>query len=131
MIKRPRSSSSTTSSRTTLPPLDAEEFYRLLEGVVIDDSALFTGKLQEWENFYNFHRPHGGLGGPFPTNGSDKRHRPARERPLPVAHLAVSRVSVSSKLPDPATGAAVSSRTWRDVRVLAESGLAGWVALAI
>jgi hypothetical protein len=27
--------------------IDAEEFYRLLDGVVIDDSALFTDKLQE------------------------------------------------------------------------------------
>lgn len=46
--------------------IDAEEFYRLLDGVVIDDSALFTDKLQEWEDFYNFHRPHGGLGGQTP-----------------------------------------------------------------
>jgi transposase InsO family protein len=46
--------------------IDGEEFYRLLEGVVIDDSALFTDKLQEWENFYNFHRPHGSLGGQTP-----------------------------------------------------------------
>jgi transposase InsO family protein len=46
--------------------LDAEEFYRQLEGVVIDDTNLFNDKLQEWENFYNFHRPHGGLGGQTP-----------------------------------------------------------------
>lgn len=46
--------------------IDAEEFYRLLDGVVIDDSALFSDKLQEWEDFYNFHRPHGGLGGQTP-----------------------------------------------------------------
>jgi hypothetical protein len=26
-------------------------------GVVIDDIKLFNDKLQEWENFYNFHRP--------------------------------------------------------------------------
>jgi len=29
--------------------------------VVIDDSQLFTEKLQEWEDYYNFDRPHGGL----------------------------------------------------------------------
>jgi transposase InsO family protein len=46
--------------------IDAEEFYRLLDGVVIDDSQLFNDKLQEWENFYNFHRPHGGLDGQTP-----------------------------------------------------------------
>jgi transposase InsO family protein len=46
--------------------IDAEEFYRLLDGVVIDDAKLFTEKLQEWEDFYNFHRPHGGLDGQTP-----------------------------------------------------------------
>ena len=46
--------------------IDNEEFYRLLDGVVIDDTQLFNDKLQEWENFYNFHRPHGGLGGQTP-----------------------------------------------------------------
>ena len=46
--------------------IDAEEFYRLLGGVVIDDTRLFNEKLQEWEDFYNFHRPHGGLGGQTP-----------------------------------------------------------------
>jgi transposase InsO family protein len=46
--------------------IDAEEFYRLLDGVVLDDSQLFTTKLQEWEDFYNFHRPHGGLDGQTP-----------------------------------------------------------------
>jgi transposase InsO family protein len=46
--------------------IDAEEFYRLLGGVVIDDTELFNDKLQEWEDFYNFHRPHGGLGGQTP-----------------------------------------------------------------
>lgn len=46
--------------------IDAEEFYRMLDGVVIDDTGLFNDKLQEWEDFYNFHRPHGGLGGQTP-----------------------------------------------------------------
>lgn len=46
--------------------IDQEEFYRLLDGVVIDDSQLFTEKLQEWEDYYNFDRPHGGLDGQTP-----------------------------------------------------------------
>jgi transposase InsO family protein len=46
--------------------IDAEEFYRLLDGVVLDDTQLFTTKLQEWQDFYNFHRPHGGLDGQTP-----------------------------------------------------------------
>lgn len=46
--------------------IDAEEFYRLLDGVVIDDTDLFNEKLEEWETFYNFHRPHGSLDGQTP-----------------------------------------------------------------
>lgn len=46
--------------------IDEEEFYRMLEGVVIDDANLFNEKLQEWENFYNFERPHSALDGQTP-----------------------------------------------------------------
>jgi transposase InsO family protein len=46
--------------------IDQEEFYRLLQGVVIDDTELFNDRLQEWERFYNFNRPHGALGGQTP-----------------------------------------------------------------
>lgn len=46
--------------------IDNEEFYRMLDGVVIDDAEVFNNKLQEWEDFYNFNRPHGGLDGQTP-----------------------------------------------------------------
>lgn len=46
--------------------IDEEEFYRMLEGVVIDDTELFNDRLQEWEDFYNFNRPHGALDGQTP-----------------------------------------------------------------
>ena len=46
--------------------IDSEEFYRLLDGLVIDDSGLFNDKLREWEDDYSFHRPHGGLRGQTP-----------------------------------------------------------------
>ena len=46
--------------------IDSEEFYRMLEGIVVDDTELFNDKLQEWENFYNYARPHGSLGGQTP-----------------------------------------------------------------
>jgi transposase InsO family protein len=46
--------------------IDAEEFYRLLDGVVEDDAGLFNEKLKEWEDYYNYHRPHGGLVGQTP-----------------------------------------------------------------
>jgi transposase InsO family protein len=46
--------------------IDAEEFYRMLDGVVIDDARVFNERLREWEDFYNFNRPHGALGGQTP-----------------------------------------------------------------
>ncbi len=46
--------------------IDAEAFYRMLDGVVIDDAGVFNERLLEWENFYNFDRRHGGLGGQTP-----------------------------------------------------------------
>ncbi len=46
--------------------IDSEEFYRLLEGEVIDDARLFETKLQEWEDYYNYDRPHGALDGQTP-----------------------------------------------------------------
>ncbi|MFG2339868.1 IS481 family transposase [Streptomyces yangpuensis] len=46
--------------------IDAEEFYRMLAGVVIDDTGVLNDKLREWEDYYNYHRPHGALGGQTP-----------------------------------------------------------------
>jgi hypothetical protein len=46
--------------------IDSEEFYRLLQGHVIDDANLFSEKRQEWEDYYNYHRPRGALGGQTP-----------------------------------------------------------------
>jgi transposase InsO family protein len=31
-----------------------------------DDAQVFNDKLREWEDFYNYHRPHGGLDGQTP-----------------------------------------------------------------
>jgi hypothetical protein len=38
----------------------------LLDGVVLDDAKVLTDKLQEWEDYYNYHRPHGALDGQTP-----------------------------------------------------------------
>ena len=46
--------------------IDEEEFYRMLSGVVIDDAKLFNERLREWEDFYNYNRPHAALDGKTP-----------------------------------------------------------------
>jgi len=38
----------------------------MLNGVVIDNAKLFNEKLQEWEDFYNYNRPHSSLEGKTP-----------------------------------------------------------------
>ena len=37
--------------------IDGEEFYRQLKGVLIDDTQMFNDRLQEWQDYYNYHRP--------------------------------------------------------------------------
>jgi transposase len=58
--------------------IDAEEFYRLLDGVVIDDVNVFNARLKEWQDYYNYDRPHGGLGGQTPMRDSARKHKAQR-----------------------------------------------------
>lgn len=47
--------------------VDEQEFYQLLDkNGITDDIHLFNDKLREWENYYNYHRPHGALDGQTP-----------------------------------------------------------------
>jgi transposase InsO family protein len=47
--------------------VDEQEFYQLLDqDGISDDIHLFNEKLREWEDYYNYHRPHGALGGQTP-----------------------------------------------------------------
>ena len=47
--------------------VDDQEFYQLLDkDGISDDIHLFNEKLREWENYYNYHRPHGALDGQTP-----------------------------------------------------------------
>jgi hypothetical protein len=72
------------------PHIDAEEFYRLFDGVVIDDTRLFNEKLQEWEDFCNFHRPTAPSTDRPSTNDSGTSPRPQPRKPRPsAAHLHV------------------------------------------
>jgi transposase InsO family protein len=57
----------------------------LLDGVVIDDNKVFNDQLREWEHFYNYHRPHGGLGGQTPYERLKRARRPGCKQPPSVA----------------------------------------------
>jgi transposase InsO family protein len=47
--------------------VDDQEFYQLLDkDGITDDIRLFNEKLREWEDYYNYHRPHGALEGQTP-----------------------------------------------------------------
>jgi len=47
--------------------IDDQEFYQLLEdGPVRESIYLFNKKLRQWEDYYNFDRPHGALDGQTP-----------------------------------------------------------------
>jgi transposase InsO family protein len=59
--------------------IDEKEFYRMLEGVVIDDADLFNEKLKEWENFYNYSRPHGSLDGQTPYERFREKTVPCKQ----------------------------------------------------
>jgi len=47
--------------------VDDQEFYQLLDrNGITDDIQLFNTQLREWEDYYNYHRPHGALDGQTP-----------------------------------------------------------------
>lgn len=47
--------------------VDDEEFYQLLDkDDITDDIHLFNDKRRAWEDYYNYHRPHGALDGQTP-----------------------------------------------------------------
>jgi transposase InsO family protein len=62
--------------------VDDQEFYQLLDKDGISDNIhLFNEKLREWEDYYNYHRPHGALDGLPRTNDSwPKRGRTCHRR---------------------------------------------------
>ena len=56
--------------------IDDQEFYQLLDkGGVRDDIHLFNKKLREWEDYYNYHRPHGALDGHTPYERLKQKRR--------------------------------------------------------
>jgi transposase InsO family protein len=78
--------------------MDAEEFYRMLEGVVIDDTEMFNDKLREWEDFYNFSRPHGSLGGQTPYERLRQKTQGPDVTSLRQLHIGVAELGVAAKI---------------------------------
>ena len=60
--------------------IDAEEFYRLLDGVVIDDAGVFNDKLKQWQDYYNYHRPTAAWPARPPTRVFYRRPKPRPPR---------------------------------------------------
>lgn len=57
--------------------VDDQEFYQMLDQAGIsDDIHLFNEKLREWEEYYNYHRPHGALDGQTPYERLIAKMRP-------------------------------------------------------
>jgi transposase InsO family protein len=57
--------------------VDDQEFYQLLDkDGITDDIHLFNEKLQAWEDYYNYHRPHGALDGQTPYERLIAKMRP-------------------------------------------------------
>jgi len=68
--------------------VDVQEFYQLLDrDGVTDDIHLFNEKLREWEDYYNFHRPHGGLGGQAPYERLIAKTRGGESTRAPVVPM--------------------------------------------
>ena len=67
--------------------IDADEFHRLLDGVVLDDARLFTTKLQEWRTSTISTARTEAWVAKLPTSGYAKRPGPLCNRPSSAAHL--------------------------------------------
>jgi transposase InsO family protein len=50
----------------TLLELPQWQVAALTKGVISDDIHLVNEKLREWEDYYNYHHPHGALAGQTP-----------------------------------------------------------------
>ncbi len=62
--------------------VDEQEFYQLLDkDGIADDIHLFNDKLREWEDYYNYHRPHGALDGQTPYERLLAKKEPASVSP--------------------------------------------------
>ena len=62
--------------------VDEQEFYQLLDkDGIADDIHLFNDKLRQWEDYYNYHRPHGALDAQTPYELLLAKKEPASVSP--------------------------------------------------
>lgn len=65
--RKPLRAESSTSPVCTPTRVNDQEFYQLLDRDGITENIhLFNDKLREWEDYSNYHRPHGALDGKTP-----------------------------------------------------------------
>jgi hypothetical protein len=77
----------------------------MLNGVVIDDTDLSNEKLQEWEDFHNLNRPHGGL------NGQTPYERLRQKTQNPVQAITVSGTGIRAHIVMPRSDRAPTQRS--------------------
>ncbi|GIG61742.1 hypothetical protein Lfu02_61140 [Longispora fulva] len=64
------------------------KWQRRYQEVGLDDAGVFNDKLQEWEDYYNYHRPYGGLAGQTPYERLKQKPRPRCNQAPADAQLA-------------------------------------------
>lgn len=73
----------------------------MLGGVVVDDAKVLGRRLQEWEDFYNFDRPHGALGGQIPCERLRQKADGTSVTGLCQSHTSAARRPVMIPVPAP------------------------------
>ena len=78
--------------------LVVRDYNSIIDALSSEERRLFSEHLQEWENFYNFDRPHGGLGGqtPYESGPEDRSRGVSGHRPL---HTPISRTGCAQRTP--------------------------------
>ena len=79
----PRGSTARWSAATGSTPRSSTASWTASSSTTLSCS---TNKLAEWENFYNYHRPHGGLGGQTPYERLRQKTQTPIQRSTSAAH---------------------------------------------
>jgi Integrase core domain len=93
--------------------VDDQEFYQPLDkDGITDDIHLFNEKLREWEDYYNYHRPHGALDGQTPVRTAGRQDESGSVTgALGTYRSEPPHVRVADDLPDRHRGVASAGRS--------------------